>query len=77
MTDVLLFEALPDGLQKAIGDALAKITAAGKVAGTLANDGNLEAFVQKGVKFLMTSWNGWVTRGATQFMANVAANVRT
>ncbi len=60
-------------VQKAIDDAIAKITAAGKVAGTLVNDGSLEAYVQKGVKFLMTSWNGWVASGAAEFVRKVAA----
>ena len=60
-------------VQKAIDDAIAKINAAGKVAGTLANDGNLEAYVEKGVKFLMTSWNGWVTRGGTEFVRKASA----
>lgn len=60
-------------VQKAIDDAIAKIVAAGKVPGTLANDGSLEAYVQKGVKFLMTSWNGWVTRGGAEFVKKAAA----
>ena len=66
----------PD-VQKAIDEAIAKIVSSGRVAGTLVNDDNLAGYLDKGVKFVMTSWNGWVTRGATQFMANVAANVRT
>ena len=57
----------PD-VQKAIDDAIAKINSAGRVSGTLANDGNLEAYIQKGVKFLMTSWNGWVSRGGAEFV---------
>lgn len=62
----------PD-VQKAIDDAISKITAAEKVAGTLVNDGNLESYVQKGVKFMMTSWNGWVARGAAEFVRKAAA----
>ena len=60
-------------VQKAIADAIAKITAAGKAAGTFMNDGNLEAYVQKGVTFLMTSWNAWVARGAAEFVKKAAA----
>ena len=59
-------------VQKAIDEAIAKITAAGKVAGTLANDGNLEDYIRKGVKFVMTSWNGWVTSGAAGFLKKAA-----
>ena len=57
----------PDVL-KAIDESIAKITGAGKVAGTLVNDANMEAYVQKGVQFLMTSWNSWVSQGATEFV---------
>jgi 4-hydroxy-2-oxoheptanedioate aldolase len=53
---------------KAIDEAIAKITAAGKVAGTLVNDANLEEYKGKGVQFLMTSWNAWVARGAAEFV---------
>ena len=60
-------------VQKAIADAIAKITGAGKVAGTLVNDGNLERYVQMGVRFLMTSWNAWVARGAADFVKKAAA----
>ena len=62
----------PD-VQKAIDEAIAKIVSSGRIAGTLVNDDNLAGYLDKGVKFIMTSWNGWVTRGAPQFMANVAA----
>ena len=64
----------PDVLE-AIDEAIAKITGAGKVAGTLVNDENLDAYAKKGVQFMMTSWNGWVAKGAAEFV-NKAANVR-
>jgi 4-hydroxy-2-oxoheptanedioate aldolase len=60
-------------VQSAIGEAIGKIVAAGRTPGTLVNDGNLERFVELGVKFLMTSWNGWVARGANEFVQKVAA----
>ena len=60
-------------VQAAIDGAIAKIVAAGKTPGTLVNDASLEAYVQKGVKFLMTSWNAWVSRGATEFVRKAAA----
>ena len=55
----------PDVL-KAIDDAIAQITGSGKVAGTLVKNGNLEAYVQKGVQFLVTSWNAWRARGGAE-----------
>ena len=60
-------------VQSAIGEAIGKIVAAGRTPGTLVNDANLERFVEMGVKFLMTSWNGWVARGANEFVQKVAA----
>lgn len=58
----------PD-VQRAIDGAIARITSAGRIAGTLVNDDNVAGYVQKGVKFLMTSWNAWVARGATEFLS--------
>jgi 2-keto-3-deoxy-L-rhamnonate aldolase RhmA len=60
-------------VQSAIEEAIGKIVSAGRVPGTLVNDGNLERYVQMGVKFLMTSWNGWVARGATEFVQKAAS----
>ncbi len=60
-------------VQKAIDDAIAKITSAGRIAGTLVNDGTVEAYVNKGVRFVMTSWNGWVAKGATEFVQKASA----
>ena len=57
----------PD-VQKAIDNAIAKIVAAGKIPGTLVNDESVASYVEKGVRFVMTSWNGWVAQGAVQFI---------
>ena len=57
----------PDVLE-AIDEAIAKIIGAGKVAGTLVNDGNIEDYAQKGVQFMMTAWNSWVAKGAADFV---------
>ncbi len=58
-------------VQKAIDDAIEQIVSAGRVAGTLVNDDNVAAYAEKGVQFLMTSWNAWVGRGAAEFLAKV------
>ena len=60
-------------VQRAIDDAIARITAAGRVAGTLVNDDNIAAYVDKGVRFTMTSWNAWLVRGASEFLRKAAA----
>jgi 4-hydroxy-2-oxoheptanedioate aldolase len=57
----------PD-VQAAIDGALSRIVAAGRTAGTLVNDDNIESYIGKGARFLMTSWNAWVTRGAAGFL---------
>ena len=56
-------------VQSAIDKAIAKIISSGRVAGTLVNDDNVARYVEEGVKFLMTSWNAWIARGATEFLA--------
>lgn len=56
-------------VQGAIDEAIAKIISSGRIAGTLVNEDNVASYATKGVKFLMTSWNAWVARGATEFLA--------
>ena len=63
-------------VQQAIDDAIAKIVSSGRVAGTLVNDNNVAGYIEKGVQFLMTSWNGWVASGATGFLSTVSSKRR-
>ena len=58
-------------VQAAIDDAIARIVNAGRTAGTLVNDDNVAAYVEKGARFLMTSWNAWVARGASDFLGRI------
>ena len=60
-------------VQAAIDQAIGKIVGSGRTAGTLVNDDNVDAFVAKGVKFLMTSFNAWIVRGSSDFLARVSA----
>lgn len=60
-------------VQAAIDGAISRIVSAGRTAGTLVNDTNLTGYVEKGVTFTMTSWNGWVASGAAQFLAKAAS----
>lgn len=60
-------------VQTAIEQAIAKIVNAGRTPGTLASDANIAKFKAMGVKFLMTSWNAWVARGAADFLQKAAA----
>lgn len=56
----------PD-VQNTIDAALARIQAAGRVAGTLTMDDTVEKYVKAGVRFLMTSVGAWIKSGASAF----------
>ena len=60
-------------VQTAIEQAINKIVNAGRTPGTLAGDNNIAKFKQMGVKFLMTSWNAWIARGAADYLQKAAA----
>ena len=60
-------------VQKAIDDAISKIVGSGRTAGTLVNDQNVASYIEKGVRYVMTSWNAWVARGATEFVQKIQA----
>ena len=56
-------------VQDALDGAIKKIVAAGKTAGTLAVDGNVEHYAQLGVKCFMTGIQPWIEAGAKNYMA--------
>jgi 4-hydroxy-2-oxoheptanedioate aldolase len=60
-------------VQAVIDKALAQIIAAGRIAGTLVNDENVERYLAAGVRFCMTGWTNWVTQGARAYLHKVAA----
>lgn len=60
----------PD-VQATIDSALAQIIAAGRTAGTLATDDNVERYRDAGVRFFLTGWTNWVTQGAKAFLQRV------
>ena len=57
--------------------AIDQITSAGKVAGTVVNDNNVEDFIRRGVRFLYTGWSSWVAAGSRSFLNKVASVPRT
>ena len=59
-------------VQAAIDSAIAKIVGSGRTAGTLVNDANVSDYIDKGVKFLMTSFNAWIVRGSSEFLRRVS-----
>ncbi len=62
----------PD-VQAAIDGAIKKIVAAGKTAGTLAVDGNVEHYAKLGVRCFMTGIYPWVEAGMKKYMSTALA----
>lgn len=60
-------------VQEAIDTAIAQILAAGKTAGTLVNDANVERYVAAGARFFLTPWTNWVAQGAKAYTEKVTA----
>ena len=58
-------------VQAVIDKALAQIVAAGRTAGTLATDDNVERYRDAGVRFFLTGWPNWVSQGAKGFLQRV------
>ena len=59
----------PDVKEK-IEDSIRRIVAAGRVAGTLTTNDDVAAYVDLGVRFVLTGVKGWLQAGAAQFMAS-------
>jgi 4-hydroxy-2-oxoheptanedioate aldolase len=60
-------------VQKVIDAAITQIVQAGRTAGTLVNDENVERYLDLGVRFLMNSWTGWVAKAATAYLHKIAS----
>jgi 2-keto-3-deoxy-L-rhamnonate aldolase RhmA len=50
-----------------ISESIATIVGAGKVAGALVNDDTLDAALAQDVRFIGTSWEGWLSSAARRF----------
>jgi 4-hydroxy-2-oxoheptanedioate aldolase len=61
-------------VQAAIDRALQQIVAAGKIAGTLVDDHNVERYLATGVRFFLTAWTNWVAQGARAFQQRIAGH---
>jgi 2-keto-3-deoxy-L-rhamnonate aldolase RhmA len=60
-------------VQETIDGALAQVVAAGRTSGALVSDANVESYLGKGVRFLMTGWSAWAASGATAFLDRVGS----
>ena len=59
-------------VQRAIEKAIELIVSAGRTAGTLVNDENASKYIELGARFLLTSFNGWLSKGSTDFINKVS-----
>jgi 4-hydroxy-2-oxoheptanedioate aldolase len=63
-------------VQSTVKRSIDQITSAGRVAGALSNDSNVEALIQNGARFLMTGWQAWAASGARAYLEKTAAAPR-
>jgi hypothetical protein len=49
------------------------MVAAGTVPGHLGHEDTVESYREKGVSFVLTSWQRWVARGASQYLSKGGA----
>jgi 4-hydroxy-2-oxoheptanedioate aldolase len=66
----------PD-VQQTVDGALAKIVGAGRAAGMLVNNANVERYTRMGVRVVMTSFVPWIQAGAKELMERAAAGSRS
>lgn len=60
-------------VKRTIDEALTRIVRAGRVAGTLATDDNVEHFINLGVRLFTVSTAAWLMSGARAFLQKVQA----
>ena len=60
-------------VQETLKGAMAKIVAAGRTAGALVSDADVESHLEIGVRFLMVGWSAWAASGARSFLDTVAS----
>ncbi len=65
----------PD-VQQAVDGAIGKIVRAGRTAGMLVNNANVERYTRMGVRLVMTSFFPWLQAGAKELAERAAAGLR-
>jgi len=63
-------------VQQTVDGALTRIAQAGRTAGMLVNNANVERYVKMGVRAVMTSFFPWIQAGAKDLMDRAAAAAR-
>ena len=69
----LLGQATHADVVAVANDAIGQIVGAGRVAGAVVDDTNLERYLSRGVRWLMAHWESWVTDGAKAYLRKVAS----
>ena len=63
-------------VEATVRGAIEQIVAAGRVAGGLVNDSNVERYIEMGARFLSSGWTPWVEAGSRAYLAKIAAAPR-
>ena len=63
-------------VQVVVDRAIQQIVDADKVAGSLVDDSNVEALIEKGLRFLAPDWPEWIIGGSRNFLNTVATASR-
>ena len=56
-----------------VESAIQRIVSAGRTAGAMVSDGNVEARMAAGARFLLSTWMPWLEAGARSYLDRVAA----
>ena len=63
-------------VQKVVDRAYEQIIGAGRVAGGMGSDDIVEANIEKGVRFLLTGWEPWMSAGAKAYLNKIESAPR-
>jgi len=64
-------------VQQTVDGAIARIVGAGRTAGMLVNNANVERYTRMGVRLVMTSFFSWIQAGVKDLAERAAAGART
>ena len=62
-------------VQRTVDSTIARIVAAGRVAGALATDASVASYIEKGARFVSTGYNQWLTDGAKAYLDRAQAAI--
>ena len=58
---------------KAVDSCVERIVAAGRTPGVAARADGIDRYVEKGARYLLTTWHAWVAQGARDYLSQLAA----